>query len=199
MQILFNSLIKNPPPKIICIGKNYIKHIKEMGGKNPPKDPIFFFKPHTSLTHSKTIKIDLTNEIHHEIELGLIIKKSGKNISRKKWKDYIGGYFLALDLTDRNLQKLAKHNSQPWSLSKGKDNFLPLGNFIDAERILNPHDLKLILSKNGKVVQKGWTGDMYFKIDEVLEYVSQEISLTKGDIFLLGTLKELGGLNKGIV
>lgn len=197
MKKIFYKVLEKETPKIICVGKNYLSHIKEMGEKTAPKSPILFLKPHTSLTHSKTPKIALKNEIEHEIELGLIIKKKGKNIKKKKWKDYIGGYFLALDITDRTLQNEAKKNSQPWALAKGKDDYLPIGNFIEADQILDPQNLEIFLYKNEIRVQKGWTGDMIWAIPDLLEFVSRDVTLVEGDVLLTGTPEGVGRIREG--
>lgn len=169
-----------------------------MGGE-VPKKPIVFLKPHSSIlpAGSPILLPKSGNEIHHEIELGFIISKTGKYIKGEKWQDYIGGYFLALDLTDRTEQALAKKGGVPWSVAKGQDTFMPLSNFIPVDKVKNPHDLELELTINGETKQKGNTGDMHFKIPDIIEYSSTVFTLQEGDMFLTGTPEGVGKIEDG--
>ena len=108
------------------------------------------------------------------------------------WRDYIGGYFLLLDLTDRDLQGEFKKNGQPWTLSKCQENFMPVSNFIDAEEVKDPHNLEMELKINGKTVQKTNTGDMIFNIPFLLQYLSHFMTLNEGDLIITGTPDGVG-------
>lgn len=101
-----------------------------------------------------------------------MVRKSGKNIDKQFWLDYVGGYFLALDLTDRDMQGHFKKQGFPWDLAKGQDNFLPLTDLIPRETVEDPHNLELELQINGKTVQKDNTGTMHYKIPDLLSYIS---------------------------
>ena len=153
MENLFKSL-KPTIPKIIAIGKNYVKHVKEMGGQDVPKEPVIFTKPFTSIrTGNAPITIpSYMKEVHHEIELGFMIKKTGSNIQKKDYEQYLGGYFLALDLTDRDLQAHFKKEGFPWDLAKGFDGAMPVSSFIEKEKVKDSNNLELKLLINGKVV-----------------------------------------------
>jgi acylpyruvate hydrolase len=126
MEAVFNSLFTSRGRKILCIGKNYLAHAIEMGGAAVPKEPVVFQKPHSSIIDERS-PISLPNTIvHHEIELGVMIQNPGRRISEANAMNHVGGYFLALDLTARDLQQDAKNKGFPWCISKGIDSFCPL-------------------------------------------------------------------------
>lgn len=111
MSKSYVDFLKISAPKVICVGKNYLKHVVEMGGTEVPKEPMLFIKPWTSVCynpHSLPLPISNKHRIDHELELGVFIAKGGSNISKEKAMEHVGGYFLALDLTDRDFQKVAK-------------------------------------------------------------------------------------------
>lgn len=199
MEQLFKRVLNPKNPKIIAIGKNYVKHVKEMGGDEVPKEPVIFQKPFSSLLFkgSPILLPRHKRVIHHEIELGFMLCKSGRYIPEKGWKSYVGGYFLALDLTDRNLQAHFKKQGFPWDLAKGQDSFMPISDFVPTTKIKDPHNLQLSLSINGKVVQADTTASMYYKIPQLIAYTSQFMTLNEGDLFLTGTPSGIGPLKAG--
>ena len=197
--LLAAAALKKGPPKILCVGKNYLKHAIEMGGTEVPKKPVVFLKPHSSIlpAGSPIILPKNGNEIHHEIELGFIIGKPGKFIAKENWREHVGGYFLALDLTDRTEQAICKKAGMPWSVAKGQDTFMPLSNFVEIEKVKEPHNLELELTINGETKQKTNTGEMHFKIPDIIEYTSTVFQLQEGDMFLTGTPEGVGKIVDG--
>lgn len=170
-----------------------------MGGTEIPKEPLIFIKPYSSLVlNPKTLHLSVAKEhrLDHEVELGVFINKAGTNIPKDKVFEHIGGFFLALDLTDRDFQKIAKEKGFPWTLSKGQDNFTPVSDFINKEDI-DPYKVELHLQVNGQTRQKDITGNMHFKIEDMISYTSQYMSLTEGDLFLTGTPEGVGPIKIG--
>ncbi|CAD8138876.1 unnamed protein product [Paramecium pentaurelia] len=200
MEELFKKIVNPNNPKILAVGKNYVKHVQEMGGDEPPKEPVIFQKPFTSIflvDKPQILKLpELGHEIHHEIELGFMISKQGKNIKKEEWYDYVGGYFLALDLTDRELQAHFKKQGFPWDLSKGQDLFFPISNLIEKEKIEDPYNLTLELRINDKIVQHDKTSSMYYKIADLICYISKFMTLNPGDLVLTGTPHGVGPLKQ---
>ncbi|KAF9065474.1 hypothetical protein BDP27DRAFT_1393568 [Rhodocollybia butyracea] len=183
--------------KIVAIGRNYAEHIKELSN-TAPKEPFFFLKPTTSYLPSGG-RVELPRGIicHHEVELGLVIGKGGRDISQAHVAEHIAGYALAVDLTARNLQDQVKSKGLPWSAAKGFDTFTPIGPFIPKSLIDDPHDLKLWLKVNGAFKQNGTTSDMIFRIPRLIEHISSIMALEEGDLVLTGTPSGVGPLVAG--
>ena len=193
MSSLFNQLFSRKGPKILCIAKNYFEHAKEMGASSVPPYPILFQKPLSSVIHEKeNILLPPNMEVHHELELAVLIGKECKNTPKSAVYHSIEGYCLALDLTARNLQAEAKKNSWPWDVSKGFDTFLPLSGFISKDLVPDPYSLELELKINGVSKQKGSTGDMHYKISDIVSYISNIMTLYPGDLILTGTPAGVG-------
>jgi len=189
----------NNPSKIICLAKNYPDHAVEMGvePRNLPPIPSLFLKPPSSLLGpNRNIYFPPeVEEIHHEIELAVVIGKKGKNIEPLRSIDYIFGYSILLDITARDFQAIAKKEGRPWFVSKGFDTFCPLGPFIVLKNeILNPQNLDLELKVNGKIRQKGNTSQMIFSIPDIISYCSTITTLEPGDIIATGTPSGVGPL-----
>jgi len=196
LQKVFSQI----PNKILAVGKNYLDHVKEMGGANFPKNPIIFQKPLTSLLPPECSVLYLPKHkrpIHHEIELGVMISQKGKDIPQANYKDYIAGFVLALDLTDRDLQAQFKKDSLPWDLSKGQDGFTPVSKFIPKEKVIDFNKLELLLKINGKMRQNDSTEHMNYKIPFLIEFCSSFMTLNPGDIILTGTPSGVGPLADG--
>jgi len=193
------------PSKIICLAKNYVEHAKEMGvsSKDIPAlsvTPSLFLKPPSALIGpgENIIIPDGSDIVHHEVELAVIIGKKGKNIPLKKSQEYIFGYSIILDITERTIQSAAKKNGKPWFQSKGFDTFAPMGPLIvTADEIKYPQNLPLELKVNNITKQKGNTREMIFKIDEIISYTSSIVTLEIGDIIATGTPSGVGPLNRG--
>ncbi|KAH9398543.1 PREDICTED: acylpyruvase FAHD1, mitochondrial-like [Rhagoletis zephyria] len=184
--------------KIICVGRNYALHAKEMGHDLSSK-PIIFLKPPTAyLPDGGVIKVPTgCKELHHEVELGVIIGRKGSAIKENEASDFIGGYVIALDMTARDFQGEAKKRGEPWSIAKGFDTSCPVGSFIPKESIANPESLKIWLKVNGKVRQEGNTSDMIYKIPFLISYVSQYFTLETGDLILTGTPDGVSAVKDG--
>ena len=174
--------------KIICIGRNYKNHISELKNKIP-KEIIFFLKPETAIPQKKQPFFipDFSKEIHHEIELVIKINKTGKHIQEKFAHTYYDEITLGLDFTARDVQNKLKEDSQPWEKAKAFDGSAPVGLFINKNHIKNLNNLNFKLLVNNKEKQIGNTKNMIFKIDYIISYISQFITLKKGDLIFTGT------------
>lgn len=180
--------------KIICIGRNYAKHAKELN--NPlPKEPVFFFKPDTALLPKKQPFFipDFSNDIHYEAELVVRINRVGKNIQEKfayKYYDEIG---LGIDFTARDLQQICKEQGLPWEKAKAFDGSAPIGQtFIPINEIKDIKNINFSLLINGDQRQIGNTSDMIFSIDSIIAYISQFVTLKIGDLIFTGTPEGVG-------
>ncbi|WP_335974362.1 fumarylacetoacetate hydrolase family protein [Gaetbulibacter jejuensis] len=179
--------------KLICIGRNYTDHIKELENEKPT-DPVVFLKPDTAILLKKQPFFipDFSNDVHHEVEVLVKINKVGKYIDKKfahKYYDQIG---LGIDFTARDLQAQLKAKGLPWEKAKAFDGAAVVGNWIDKQQFKDVNNLSFTLEKNGEVVQKGNTNLMLWKIDEIIEYVSKYFTLKIGDIIFTGTPSGVG-------
>ncbi|KAF8077593.1 hypothetical protein FPV67DRAFT_1614585 [Lyophyllum atratum] len=183
--------------KIVAIGRNYAAHAKELN--NPaPKEPFLFLKPTTSYVVSGgNVEIPSGIIAHHEVELGLVIGKGGRDIPQSSAEAHVAGYTLAVDMTARNLQDKVKKQGLPWSAAKGFDTFTPIGPFIPKSDVKEPHDLKLSLKINGITKQDGTTSDMIFRIPRLIEHISSIMTLEEGDLILTGTPEGVGPVVAG--
>ena len=174
--------------KIICIGRNYAKHIEELKNERP-ESPVIFMKPDTAILPKKTPFYipDFSDDVHHEVEILVKINKVGKYIDAKfahKYYDEIG---LGIDFTARDVQATLKEKGLPWEISKAFDGSAIIGDFISKNNFISVENITFELIKNGQTVQKGNTAQMIWKIDEIISYVSQFFTLKKGDIIFTGT------------
>ncbi|WP_340002976.1 fumarylacetoacetate hydrolase family protein [Oceanobacillus sp. FSL K6-0127] len=173
------------PNKIICVGLNYRKHADET--KVPyPETPILFTKYNNTLTgHEKDITVPkVTNKLDYEVELGIVIGKEAKNISKQDALNYVFGYVTANDLSARDLQFV----SSQWLLGKSCDGFSPVGPYlVTRDEIKNPNNLQLKTIVNGEERQNSNTRDMIFYCDEIISYISKYMTLVPGDLILTGT------------
>jgi acylpyruvate hydrolase len=184
--------------KIVAIGRNYPLHAKELGNAVPSK-PFWFLKPPSSfLQNGGTIVIpEGLTEIHHEVELGIVIGQGGKNISVSNALEHVSGYCLALDMTARIWQDEAKKKGLPWTAAKGFDTSLPLGDFVPKERVQDPANLTLWLKVNDVMKQHSSTRDMLFPVPALVSEVSKIHSLAPGDLILTGTPAGVGPVRAG--
>lgn len=175
--------------KIICIGRNYVEHAKELNNPVPTK-PMFFVKPDTALLRTYIFYIPpFSNNIHYELELVVKIKKVGKSISKRFAHKYYDEISLGLDLTARDLQEECKEKGMPWEISKGFDGSAPIGKWYQKKDLKS---LDFYLLKNGEKVQEGNPSQMVFEIDRIIEYVSKFMTLKKGDLIFTGTPSGVG-------
>ena len=198
-HITFEVPILNPQ-KIICLGLNYAEHAKEFGaGKT--KLPLIFAKLPSSLqSHSKAVIIPSFEQgrVDHELELAIIIGKKGKNISQDNAEKFIAGYTILNDMTARTQQKKDMQSGKPWIICKSYDTFTPLGPyFTPQDFIIDPNNLELLLTVNGKSKQHSNTSNMILKIPGIIEYVSKYFTLYPGDIIATGTPEGISGVKDG--
>ncbi len=182
--------------KIICIGRNYTEHIKELANERP-KEPVVFLKPDSAILPKKMPFFipAFANEIHYEVEVLVKINRVGKHIDAKfshKYYDEIG---LGIDFTDRELQSKLKGKGLPWEKSKAFDGSAVIGNFY-PKKDFKLENLSFQLLINDTVVQDGNTKHMLWKIDELIAYVSQYFTLKKGDVIFTGTPAGVGRVNE---
>ena len=182
--------------KIICIGRNYAEHAKEMKAELP-SEPVFFMKPETALLKETDFYLpDFTNDLHHEIELVLKICKAGKHIEEQfahKYYDQIG---LGIDFTARDIQTECKLKGLPWEKAKSFDNSAPIGKFENKTKfILN--NINFSLTINGEQKQLGNSSDLIFSFDQIISFVSKFVSLKVGDLIYTGTPSGVGPVKIG--
>ncbi|HMC01357.1 MAG TPA: fumarylacetoacetate hydrolase family protein [Flavobacteriaceae bacterium] len=179
--------------KLICIGRNYTEHIKELENEKP-KDPVVFLKPDTSILLKKHPFFipDFSDDVHHEVEILVKINRLGKYIDKKfahKYYDEIG---LGIDFTARDVQAQLKEKGLPWEKAKGFDGAAVIGNWLPKNQIKDINNINFSLKKNDILVQQGNTANMLWKIDELIEYVSKYFTLKIGDIIFTGTPAGVG-------
>ncbi len=179
--------------KIICIGRNYVNHAKELNNPVPAK-PVFFLKPDSSvLLKNRPFYIPaFSNEIHYEVELVIKISKVGKNIAEKFAHRYYNEIGLGIDFTARDLQNECKQKGLPWEIAKTFDNSAVLSEFVPLSDYDNISNIDFSLMKNGTMVQQGNSGDMLFNVDFLISYLSQFYTLKMGDLIYTGTPAGVG-------
>jgi 2-keto-4-pentenoate hydratase/2-oxohepta-3-ene-1,7-dioic acid hydratase in catechol pathway len=179
--------------KIICIGRNYTKHIEELQNERPD-EPVVFMKPDSAvlLKQHPFVIPEFSEDIHHELEIIVKINKVGKYIDAKfahKYYDEIG---VGIDFTARDLQQKLKDKGLPWEIAKAFDGSAVIGEFMPKNNFKSLENLTFELTKNGETVQKGNSSHMLWKIDELISYVSQYFTLKIGDIIFTGTPEGVG-------
>lgn len=184
--------------KIICIGRNYVDHAKELN--NPlPSEPLFFMKPDSALllNNNPFFYPDFSSDIHYECELVYRINKVGRNISEKFAHKYYNEVALGVDFTARDLQEKCKKNGAPWELAKAFDQSAVLSKFIHIDQLKNQNAIGFSLLKNEVKVQQGESNEMIFNIDQIIAYISQFITLKIGDLIFTGTPAGVGSIAIG--
>jgi len=180
-----------PRSKVVCIGKNYADHAAEMGS-DLPEEPIIFLKPNTSVIGpNDLIQWPSSSErVDHEAELAIVISKICKEVPKERVKDVIFGYTIANDVTARDLQK----RDGQWTRGKGFDSFCPLGPWIDTD--FQPGDQAITATVDGELKQSAKLSEMIFKIPEIIQFVTNVMTLLPGDVILTGTPAGIGPLNQ---
>jgi len=181
-----------PRSKVVCIGKNYADHAAEMDSE-VPSEPIIFIKPNTSVIGPNELIIwpRMSERVDYEAELAIVIGRICKEVPASKAKDVIYGYTLANDVTARDLQK----KDGQWSRAKGFDTFCPLGPWIETEFI--PGDQKITSTLSGEVKQSSMLSAMIFKVPQIIEFVTNVMTLLPGDVVLTGTPAGIGPMPSG--
>jgi len=179
--------------KIICIGRNYVKHAQELN-HDVPTEPVFFMKPDSALSKDNKpfFLPDFSSEIHHEIELVVKINRLGKNIEAKFAHRYYDEIGLGIDFTARDIQRHLIEKGLPWEKSKGFDSSAVLGKFLSREEIGDMGKILFSLKRNGEIVQSGDSQFMIFSFDTIIEHVSKYVTLKIGDLIYTGTPAGVG-------
>ena len=186
--------------KIIAIGRNYAAHAAELNNAIPTK-PIIFLKPATAvLKDNKPFYIpSFSNDVHYELEIVLKVCKEGKHISEKFAANYYDEIGLGVDFTARDIQAEHKEKGLPWELAKAFDNSAVVSNFLPKRDYINLYDLKFELQKNGETKQLGHTANLLFSFEKIISFVSQYITLKKGDLIFTGTPEGVGKVTENDV
>jgi len=187
---------KFPVGKIYCVGRNYLDHINEIQ-EDPKDEPFFFSKPPQSISQKNLIKLpDDTKDLQYEVELVVFIGNECSNIKVSDVKDSIFGYAVGIDLTKRDIQKIAKKKRRPWELSKGFNDSAP----ISLIKIANGKVIKegkIELHQNKQLKQHGYISNMIWPIEEIISKLSNQITLYPGDIIFTGTPSGVGSISAG--
>lgn len=188
--------------KIVCVGANYGRHVKEMGrevGDRP--DPMLFFKPPTALVPDmgKIRYPGFTSELHHELELVLLVGEPGSAIPEEKALGHLAGVAVGLDMTARDRQREAMKKGYPWAVCKGFDDSAPVSDFVPLRPDIEPDNLKMRLKVNGEVRQEGDTSDMLIGCGALISDISRYFRLERGDLVFTGTPEGVGTVERGDV
>jgi acylpyruvate hydrolase len=177
-----------PVGKILCLGRNYAEHAREMASAIP-ESPVVFLKPSSAVIHDgeEIVIPPISRDVHHEVEMVVAIGMPGKHIALTSAMNHVAGYAVGLDMTLRDVQSEAKKGGLPWTVAKGFDTSAPISTFVQRETIADPHNLRLSLSVNGQTRQESNTGNMIFRIDFVVSYLSSIFTLYPGDVIFTGT------------
>ncbi|HXV77888.1 MAG TPA: fumarylacetoacetate hydrolase family protein [Candidatus Polarisedimenticolaceae bacterium] len=183
--------------KILAVGRNYAEHVREMGA--PVAElPVIFFKPPTALTGEGELRLPAgAGEIHHEVELVVVVGLAGRAISAERALDHVAGYAVGLDLTARELQRVAKRRGEPWSLAKGFDGSAPVSAVAPRDEIGDGSGLDIELSVNGERRQHGNTSQMLHPVPRLVAICSRWVTLEPGDLIFTGTPAGVGPLVRG--
>lgn len=205
------TLLRTTTKKIVCIGKNYDAHITELAHLSPKvwdktkeKDPVLFLKPSTSFAFPGQPMIlpkKVKGEVHHEVELGVVIKETAKNVDLENDDDvierFVEGYFCGIDMTARDEQTEAKNKGMPWAVAKGYDTFLPISEAFESND--DWREFELYLDVNGERRQKSPAGVMLHSIPDLIRYCSSVMTLERGDVIITGTPAGVGPVFDGDV
>ncbi len=179
--------------KIICIGRNYAEHAKELGNAIPD-EPVIFMKPKSALLNpfAPFYYPEFTNELHYECELVLRVCKNGKYIPKELATTYVNGITVGIDFTARDIQDELKKKGLPWEKAKAFDNSAVVGKFVDFTAGAKLKDIKFSFNVNGEKVQEGNSNDMVFDFESIIANISNYFSLNIGDLIFTGTPKGVG-------
>lgn len=184
--------------KIICVGRNYADHAKELNNA-VPTEPVLFLKPPSAYVRegSPIVVPPHCSVLHHEVELGVVVGTGGSAIPESAAMEHVAGYALCLDMTARDVQDQCKAKGLPWTRAKAFDTSCPVSDFIPKERLPEPGDVQLWLTVNGQPRQSGSTADMIFSVPFLISYISDFITLEEGDLILTGTPRGVSAVQEG--
>ncbi|MCX6286070.1 MAG: fumarylacetoacetate hydrolase family protein [Bacteroidetes bacterium] len=186
--------------KIICIGRNYVEHIRELNNAIP-SEPVFFLKPDTALLirNRPFYYPSFSTDIQYELELVLKINKVGRHIQKEFALTYFDEIGLGLDMTARDLQENAKKKSLPWAVAKGFDQSAPVSGFILKNHFSDLKNINFHLDLNGRTVQQGNSGLMIYSFEDIITHISRYMTLRTGDLIFTGTPAGVGPVKNGDV
>jgi 2-keto-4-pentenoate hydratase/2-oxohepta-3-ene-1,7-dioic acid hydratase in catechol pathway len=186
--------------KILCLGRNYAAHAQEMSAA-VPELPVVFLKPATAIIHEgeNVIIPHISADVHHEVEMVIVIGKRAKDVRVANAYAYVEGYAVGLDMTLRDVQAEAKQKGLPWTVAKGFDTSAPVSYAVEKAKVANPHSLTLSLKVNGERRQHSSTAKMIFRIDFLVSYLSTIFTLEPGDLIFTGTPEGVGSVRSGDV
>jgi len=185
--------------KVVCVGRNYADHAKEMGNEIPDKFPLVFMKTATCMINSgeNVVHPDYSENLHHEIELVLLVGKTVKNATLEESQSAIAGYAVGLDMTLRDLQFKAKDKGEPWTFAKIFDTSGVISNFVSVDEYSLTGNERIYLSVNGKFRQEATIGLMLFNSAEIIKNISSRMTLEAGDLIFTGTPAGVSRVVKG--
>lgn len=197
---LKNTSREIPIGKIVCVGRNYVEHIQELGNEQYEK-PVIFLKASSSVIYSgdSIIYPSFSNDMHHETELVLLIGSSIKNVNQLEAKNAIAGYGVGLDMTLRDVQNELKKKGHPWTIAKCFDTSAVLSDFVSVDDYQLSLNETITLKINGEIRQNDKLNKMIFNPLQIVEYISSLMTLDVGDLIFTGTPKGVGKVNKGDV
>lgn len=188
-----------PVRRIFCVGRNYAEHAREMGHDPEREAPFFFTKPADAITPDDAILPfpPMTDELHHEVELIVAIGAAGSDIPVDRALDHIYGYAVGLDMTRRDLQRVAKETGRPWDLGKAFDHSAPCGVIVPAAAVGHPAHGSIRLSVNGSIRQDADLSELIWSVPEIIAYLSRYVRLEAGDLIMTGTPAGIGPVHPG--
>ena len=199
-QTIHGEKLTTPLGKIVCVGRNYAAHAKELGNE-VPKSPILFMKPATAAV-ALEVPFSIPDDqgsVHHEVEIALLIGKTATSIDEESAWDYVSHVGVALDLTLRDVQDKLKEKGQPWEMAKAFDGACPLTSWVPLSQIRDKNCIQIRLERNSEMKQDGYSDQMITSIPKLISYISQSFTLQEGDVILTGTPAGVGPLNSGDV
>ena len=193
-----DQVIDLPLGKVVCVGRNYAEHAKELGNE-VPESPILFIKPSTAVVALEPSFSIPQNQgsVHHEAEIALLISKTAKNIDADQAWHHVSHIGVALDLTLRDVQSKLKEKSHPWEIAKGFDGACPVSHWVPVTDMDLSQPIAIQLEKNGEVKQQGDSAQMITSIPDLIAYMSNIFTLQPGDVILTGTPAGVGLLESG--
>ncbi|XP_010001846.1 PREDICTED: acylpyruvase FAHD1, mitochondrial [Chaetura pelagica] len=180
---------------IVCVGRNYAGHARELGSALPAQ-PLFFLKPSSAYVRegSPVLRPYYCRDLQHEVELGVVLGSRARAVPRDAAMGHVAGYALCLDMTARDAQRECQEKGLPWTLAKAFRSSCPVSDFVPKEKIPDPHKLKIWLKVNGEMRQEGDTSCMIFSIPYLISYISEIVTLEEGDLILTGTPEGVGSV-----
>ncbi len=197
-QYVSGDAIDLPVGKVVCVGRNYVEHVKELNNEMPT-EPLLFIKPSTAVvTLEDAFSIPQNRgAVHHEVEIAILIGQKVSSISEASAWQFVRGVGIALDLTLRDVQSRLKEKGHPWEQAKAFDGACPLSRWLPVSEISNRDNIEIQLMRNGVLQQKGASQQMITAIPTLMAYISQYFTLEPGDIVLTGTPAGVGPLESG--